>query len=333
MSTSAPSRVQQSYRHEAFLWYGPDDFVRGLLPFVHEGLDAGEAVMVATVPAHISWLASGLGARAAEVHFVDMSVLGRNPARIIPAWLRFLQAHAGIGRPARGIGEPIWPGRRPEEVAECQLHEGLLNLAVDPQLPFWLVCPYDADVLDDDVVAEAYRSHPAIATTNSYAGSRTYRGRDHARALFSAELPDPAGQPTTVTVSPRGLTAAAEQVTLRAAAADLGSHQVVALADAVRRLAVQSRHRGADQIRLRLWDDVDGFVCELADRTVIPDLLVGRHLPQEGDTDPLWCAHQVCDLVQVRSAEGGTTIRLHLRPERPADGPRASHRTTVSPAH
>ena len=48
------------------------------------------------------------------------------------------------GRPVRGIGEPIWPGRRPEELLECQLHEALLNVAVDPEVPFWLICPYDA---------------------------------------------------------------------------------------------------------------------------------------------------------------------------------------------
>ena len=43
---------------------------------------------------------------------------------------------------------------------ECQLHEALLNVAVEPQIPFWLLCPYDAERLDDSVLAEAYRSHP-----------------------------------------------------------------------------------------------------------------------------------------------------------------------------
>ena len=29
----------------------------------------------------------------------------------------------------RGIGEPIWADRRPDELDECQLHESLINLA------------------------------------------------------------------------------------------------------------------------------------------------------------------------------------------------------------
>ena len=52
MSTPAPVRARQSYRHEAFLWHGRDEFVQRLAPFIQEGIDAGEAVMVAVTPEH-----------------------------------------------------------------------------------------------------------------------------------------------------------------------------------------------------------------------------------------------------------------------------------------
>ena len=59
-----------------------------------------------------------------------MEVIGRNPARIIPAWRRFVADHATEdGGGMRGIGEPIWAERALDELAECQLHEWLLNLA------------------------------------------------------------------------------------------------------------------------------------------------------------------------------------------------------------
>ena len=65
----------------------------------------------------------------------------QEPGRIIPAWREFV---AGTnGRPIRGVGEPIWAGRRAAEIVECQLHEALLNLAVDTDTPLWLLCPYD----------------------------------------------------------------------------------------------------------------------------------------------------------------------------------------------
>jgi len=313
MTTLAPARARQSYRHEAFLWHGREDFVRGLLPFIHDGIDAGEAVMVATVPERGEWLANALGARASRVHFVDLTQLGHNPARIIPAWLEFLEDWSGLGRPARGIGEPIWDGRRPEEVVECQLHESLLNLAIDPEMPFWLVCPYDGEHLDEDVLSEASRSHPMITTVGAYHGSPDYGGQEHARALFAAELPDLAGQLTELEVTRPGLAAALERVTLQAAAGDLGSDKVVSLSDVVRRLSDDRLDRGARQLTVRLWDAPDAVVCDVADSTGTDDLLVGRHPSTRAGQDVIWLANQVCDLVQVRSRQGTTTVRIHLR--------------------
>jgi hypothetical protein len=313
MSTLGPVRARQSYRHEAFLWNGREDFVRGLLPFIDEGLEAGEAVMVATTPEHCEWLVAALGPAASGAHFVDMTKLGRNPARIIPAWQKFLDDWSGPGRPARGVGEPIWEGRRPEEILECQLHEALLNLAVDPTMPFWLVCPYDAEHLDAEVLAEVIRSHPVIATTAAYQGSRGYRGHDHAQTMFAAELPHLGGQPTQITVTATDLAGAAECVVLEAGAGDLASDKVVDLTDAVRRLVGDSLHRGAAQVTVRMWDRSEVLVCEVVDTTVIDDLLVGRRRPSAVREDAIWTANQVCDLVQVRSGDHQTIVRLHLR--------------------
>jgi DcmR-like sensory protein len=313
MTTLAPLRARQSYRHEAFLWRTRADYVKGLVPFVLDGLDAGEAVLVGATLEHVGWLSEELGPRAAEVHFVDMSQLAHNPARIIPAVHELLGTFCGPGRPARGIGEPAWPDRGPEEVREAQLHEALLNLAIDPDLPFWLVCPYDAEHLDPALLVDAEHSHPVIATATSYAGSGRYRGHDHARALFTADLPDLGGPDADVRVAETSLDLAAEQVTLRATESDLLSDQVVVLNDVVRGLVVESVRRGAGTARLRLWDEPRELVCEVSDPTVVGDFLIGRRPPSTGRLDPVWFANQVCDLVQVRSNQHGTSVRVHVR--------------------
>ena len=72
------------------------------------------------------------------------------------------------------------------------------------------------------------------------------------------------------------LEAAAEYVTLQAASADLWSHKIVALTDAVRGLTANSLHRGAEQVRVRLWNEPEVLICDLTDDTVIDDLLIGR---------------------------------------------------------
>ncbi|HSU35083.1 MAG TPA: MEDS domain-containing protein [Propionibacteriaceae bacterium] len=314
---SPPARDQQSYRHEAFLWHDAEAFVAGLLPFVEEGLELGEPVMVAMIDEHASWLRDALGSQADEVRFVDMRVLGRNPATIIPGWQHFLDAEGADSRPTRGIGEPIWAGRRSEEVLECQLHEALLNVAVDPKVPFWLICPYDVGHLDAAVIDEAHRSHPAIIETNSYQGSPRYRGRAHVDEMLAAPLDRPPGRPVQIPFSARNLSRLVSFVKLEGHVAGLSPEQAADLASATHRLASSSLARGADSGIIRIWSHGQAVVCDVIDDTFVDDPLAGRRAPYQDDSDGLWSANQLCDLVQLRSTPDGTTVRVHAwrRPE------------------
>ena len=308
---ASPERSRQSYRHEAYLWHDETDFASGLVPFINEGLDAGEPVMVAVIPEHTAWLRKALGGRADEVTFVDMGQLGRNPARIIPAWQEFLDRNSGDGKPVRGIGEPIWPGRRPEELLECQLHEALLNVAVDPELPFWLICPYDAEGLSQEIVEEAHRSHPVIVEADSYQGSPRYGGRPHVEALFGAELAELASAPISTTFNSEDVSRLFAYVRLEVYVAGLSAEKASDLAAATQRLALSSLHRGASGGTVRIWRMPHALVCEVADATIVNDVLHGRRQPTAPDHDGLWLANQLCDLVQMRSTTAGTTVRVH----------------------
>jgi len=308
---TGPERAQQSYRHEAFLWHDAADFTAGLVPFLEDGLEAGEPMMVAVVPEHATWLKDALGDRVDEVVFVDMRELGRNPARIIPAWQQFLDAHTDGGRPVRGIGEPIWPGRRAEELLECQLHEALLNVAVDPGIPFWLICPYDVEELAPAVVEEAYRSHPVIVESASYEGSKQYGGRAHVESLFSAELAEPSRRARPAHFFGRDVSRLFTYVKLELFVMGLADDEASALAAVVQRLAESSLNRGSGGGVLRIWNQQDAVICEVADDTVVSDPLLGRRFPRHEDHDALWLANQICDLVQLRSTSLGTAVRLH----------------------
>ena len=111
------------------MYAGMADFVAGTVPFIRGGLEAGEPVLVVESASKIALLRGELGPDAESVLFADMSGVGANPARIIPAWRDFVSQHGGPGRRVRGIGEPIWKERGPAELIECQRHESLLNTA------------------------------------------------------------------------------------------------------------------------------------------------------------------------------------------------------------
>ena len=307
---TAPTRARQSFRHEALLWNDADEYRDVLVSFIADGLEADEPVMVATIAEHEDWLRDGLGSAAQDVTFVDMGELGRNPARIIPAWQTFLDS-AGRGRPVRGMGEPIWPGRRQVEVAEGQLHEALLNLAVDPETPFWLVCPYDVAGLGPGVVDEAARSHPALLQNDGYRGSGRYGGRAHIDLMFGGEFEDLNGPAVLATYDRATVGRLYEFVAAHAGIAGLPQDRSADLAAASQRLAAGSLHRGAASGRVIVRDQSDAVICELVDDVTIGDPLVGRRTPLAADVDGLWFVNQNSDLVRLRSNAAGTTVRIY----------------------
>jgi anti-sigma regulatory factor (Ser/Thr protein kinase) len=317
-------RPHTTYRHEAFLYGGEDDFLRGTVPFVHEGVAAGQPVMVALVPDRLELLRAAVGADcASRVRWVDMARLGGNPGRIIPAWIDFVTRHGSGNRPMRGVGEPVWAGRRPCEVSECQLHEALLNLAVEPDTALWLRCPYDVTALAPDVLEEAARSHPVLVEGEHYRGSTVYGGAAHAVDVFETPLPEPDGEvqewrfhrgaaghpPETA----RDTARLRRTVLQRAADTGLAEERGFDMALAVTEAMTNSLRHGGGSGVLRIWEHGDGLTCEVRDRGHITDPMAGRRLPPP--TDPggrgLWLVHQLSDLVQVRSTEqDGSTVRI-----------------------
>jgi len=270
-------------------------------------------VMVAARDVRIRALRGVLGEDADRVIFVDMAVLGANPARIIPAWRDFVSAHSPNGEPVRGVGEPLWAERRGVEIDEGQFHEALLNLAVTPDTPLWLLCPYDVDALDAEMLAEAHRSHPAIVDDGRYRGSTSYAGAYHVGDLFSRELPGPTGPVRNLVVSGNDGHQVADWVRRWAEGSGLTAPRSVRLATAIRGIAQASAgHSGRSEV-LQMWQEGSALICQLHDSAQVHDPLIGRRPDGQENSRglALRAANQTCDLVQVRSGPRGTTVRVH----------------------
>jgi anti-sigma regulatory factor (Ser/Thr protein kinase) len=315
VSVRAPSHAdtRPPYRHEALLFSGADQFLERALPFVADAVESDEPVMIALVDDHWAPLRATLGPLADRVDRVDMSRLGRNPARIIPAWNQFVDRHRGTGRTLRGIGEPIWPGRRPAELDESQLHEALLNVALPAQTPLWLLCPYDTAALGDDVLEEARRSHPTLTDLAHSEPSDGFGGTDHAVRLWERALPAPTVAPESYAFARGDLAALRGVVRSRATAATVATARAEDLTLAVNELAANSLDHGGGEGVLRIWSEAGAFVCEVQDSGRIADLLVGRRTPVANQPRGrgLWMVNQLCDLVQIRSTTAGTVVRVH----------------------
>ena len=308
-SRTAPSSVR--FRHEALFYAGAEQFAGRTARYVREALDADEAVLVAVTEPRAKLLHEELGADAAEVEFLDIERVGRNPARIIPAWRDWLDrnlARRGSGprsrpRGLRGIGEVVWPGRSGAEIRECQKHERLLAAAFAGGPAWSLLCPYDIEALPIDVVAAAHREHlaePGLSAGDILVDPLPELGAPIRELRFGlGDLPL--------------LRSAVREVADELGLAERRVPDFVLVAD---ELAANSvRHGGGGGV-LRLWRHGPHAICEVHDQGVITDPLVGRRRPDFArhlGGAGLWTANRLCDLLLIRSAEAyGTFVRAHL---------------------
>lgn len=299
------------FRHEAVFYDDLPGFLAGTVPFLLEGIADAEPALVAVDPEKAEAMRTELPGGNAAVRFVDVTDLGRNPGRLISAWADFLGEHPAA-RPMRGIGEPVWFGRTPEEIAECQRHEALLNLAFADRRDFVLICPYDSTQLDRSVLAEARSSHPLLVQNGETTASKQYDGDV---APYAGSLAEPTGPVESWNLTEHSLAELRRWVSFAASAAGLEPEHIEDLTLAVSEAATNTlQHAGGDG-ELRLWRHEGCIVCEVHDHGRMLDPLAGR-LPvplDEPSGRGLWLIHQLCDLVQIRSSEAGNVVRMHMR--------------------
>ena len=302
-----------AYRHEALLYSSRDEFMDVTLRFIRESIAADEPILVMLAPEKLEALGAELRGEGNRVSFGNMERLGVNPARLIPAWQAFLDAHAQPGRRVRGVGEPVWPGRSEAEVAECGRHEALLNVAFDDP-PLWLLCPYDTATLDERAITDARRNHPFLCEHGSPELSATFPGAD-ALVGFDEALPDPPADAVSMSLEARNLGHARVLVASFAVHYGMSEKRSGELGLAVHEIAANSVAHSSRCGTLRVWHDSTAVVCDVRSLGRIEDPLAGRIRPGlDGESGRgLWIANQLCELVQVRSFGDETAVRLHMR--------------------
>jgi len=318
--------VDNPFTHPALFYSGEQDYLDGTLPFVRRGLHAGDPVAAAVPGPNLDLLREGLGEDASAVAMIDMQVGGRNPGRIIPGVLAaFADAHPGAHR-VWIIGEPIWPGRSPQEYPACVQHEALINRAFTGR-SVSIMCPYDLEGLDPAVVADAKATHPIIRRSGQEEISRAYAPDD---IIDTYNQPLPAPHPNSGAVTVLDFTAGNLHQVRQAAAEQAAGHtmtpdRVNAVELVVNELAVNSIRHGGGSGTLRVWAEDGLFICEVTDKGHLTDPLAGRRhagLSTEGGRG-LLLAHYTSDLVRLYTTPTGTTIRAHFTlptpPPTPAD--------------
>jgi anti-sigma regulatory factor (Ser/Thr protein kinase) len=314
-STTPATQDAEAFRHVALLYAGEQEFVDKCAAFLREGVAAGEPALVVVSRRKIDLLRAELGEAADRVWFADKVEVGQNPGAIISAWDDFVKDRFAEGQRVRGIGEPIYPERSADELNECHHHEALLNLAFADAPGFVLVCPYDVGALDRAVVERARCTHPLVWEAGAERASADYRGDTLARSHFEDDLEPAPGDAYETAFDRDALSAVRAFLSEIALDAGIGPRRSDDLLLAVNELATNSVRHGGGEGVLRAWIERDFLVCEVSDAGRIDAPLTGRMRPPAGALNGygLWLVNQVCDLVQVRTSDAGSVVRMRVR--------------------
>ncbi|MFC4502170.1 MULTISPECIES: anti-sigma factor RsbA family regulatory protein [Streptomyces] len=300
----------EPFVHPALFYRGVEQYTAGTVPFLQEGLAAGEAVAVAVPGPNLELIRTGLGSNAGRVRLLDMTEAGRNPGRIIPGVLRaFADAHPG-GR-VRIIGEPIWAGRSAVEYPACVQHEALINAAFGGR-EVTILCPYDADRLEPEVLADARATHPVVIDGDGELASEAY-DPERVIARYNEPLRYPPGA-ATLSFDTEDLPKARYFAVQEAERLGLAGVRLQDLTLAMAELTTNSVLHGGGSGTLRIWAEGEQIVCEVQDGGRLTDPLAGRRPPSRDQPGGrgLLLVHYVADLVRVHTAPDGTTIRCYL---------------------
>jgi anti-sigma regulatory factor (Ser/Thr protein kinase) len=302
--------------HLALLYRSEEEYLTCLVPFITDGVAAGQPVVVAVPEPRLALLRTALGTTATGIALVDMMEAGRNPGHImVGVFRRFADPHPD--RHVRIVGEPIWPGRTDLEYPACVQHEALLNPAF-ARREVTIVCPYDVARLADHVLADVQATHPMVWQANQRDRSDWY---DPAGAVARYNQPlNGAPDTTTLTVTTVAqLPELRRFVTRHGTRLGLDPDRLVDLGLIANELVVNSLCHAGTPAWLRLWTDHDHVVCEVRDTGQLADPLAGHRPPSPGQLSGrgLLLVHGLADLVRTHTAPHGTTIRALLRLNHP----------------
>ncbi|MGC9665415.1 anti-sigma factor RsbA family regulatory protein [Planosporangium sp. 12N6] len=311
---SAPTAT--GYVHQVLFFTSPDELLATAVPFLRDGLTAGDMVILTCRDEYNALLVGALGPDP-RIACVQPGGIYTRPAVAADAYHRMVaQRAAGGARRTRVVGEPRF-GADPDW-AECSRFEAICNAALATS-PLTSACAYDVGAVPEPVIGDLADAHPFVLTPTSRIRNERYV--DPATFLRrSTAGPDPAEQ-TNPAVEFAALIDLQQVAALRrwlrsALHAYAVDPSVTAdLVAAVHEVVVNALVHGRPPVRVRLWTPPGRLVCTVTDAGKgFDDPLAGYVRPDRDDTfglgAGLWLVRQLCDRIETARTPSGFTVRL-----------------------
>ena len=148
--------------HAALLHDSADELAAAAVPFLADGLAAGETAVLAGSEEQNTLLARALGGNGRVLQLPHEEIYTSN-AHALAAYRRLLHRQSAAGVPGVRLVGSLPLDQHPERWDDWHRYEALFNVAMAP-MPLSAVCAYDRRRISDGVLAGVEQTHPVLLT-------------------------------------------------------------------------------------------------------------------------------------------------------------------------
>ena len=296
-------------RHNAIVYESDDEYLACAVPFLRDGLQAGEGAIVAHTKTGIAIMREALGPDAERVAFVDVSWAYTRPARTLAAYHEVYAEQLRRSPRLRAVAD-VQFGPDPREWDLWTGYEAIFNRSF-AHLPAWVLCSYNANGTPDPIIEGVWRTHREVVDRDSWTTSELYEDPEH---VLRRITPPPEALPDLRSIPVAHDT---EQLRERLAhelvAAGHGEAKTLEMLLAATEIATNAIRHGAGIEDIRIGRTHGRFVCEITDRGPgFDDLAAGYLAPRDGVGSGLWVARQLTWRLEFFQSPRGFTARIWL---------------------
>jgi anti-sigma regulatory factor (Ser/Thr protein kinase) len=318
-SDAAPRHVATRPAHGAAVVGSGAELLATALPFLDEGLRAGDLVVLTCPQETVELLCQELGEKASVVvSDPRMSLLGSRAPDALTMCSRYLERAVTQGSGRLRVLAEIDFGPEPADWREGQRFESVFNRLM-ADAPVEAICLYDRRRLPPPVIASAEATHPQLVRGTAWSSSAGFQ--DPGTYVPSLPLPrEPVedGEPVFAVDDAKTLAGLRHQLGAVIAALVPDRDQQGDLHLAASEIAANAFRHGVRPVSARVWAEGSRLVCLIRDRgTTYSDPFSGFTPAHGMDLSHggmgLWLARKLWDHVDVLPTAAGLTVRLSTR--------------------
>jgi anti-sigma regulatory factor (Ser/Thr protein kinase) len=296
-------------RHNALVYESQDEYLACAVPFLREGLEAGDGAIVAHTKPGLTMMREALGADAQRVTFVDVSTAYTRPARTLAGYHEVWAEQLRKTPTLRAVAD-VQFGRDPAEWDLWTGYEAVFNRCFG-HLPVWVLCSYNANGTPDPIIEGVWQTHSEVVDGDTWSSSDLYEDPDDLLRQLTPS-PEPLSELRPILCG-QDTEELRERLARDMACEGVDEARVLDMLLAATEVAANALEHGRGLEEVRLGRVQGRFVCEIVDRGEgFDDPAAGYLAPRDGIGTGLWIARQLTWHIEFWHSPAGFTARLWL---------------------